>query len=53
MKYKNTIKKRAHKGNKSKKNEKNSISEIKNIDPGKPKNINIFNSTNKNSLGHM
>lgn len=53
IKYKNTIKKRAQNGNKSKKNEKNNISEMKNIDPGKPRNINIFNKINKNSLGHI
>lgn len=53
MKYKNIIKKRAHSGNRSKKNEKNSISEMKNIDPGKPRNINILSRVNKNSLGHM
>ena len=51
-KYKKINKKIVHKGNKSKKKEKNSISETKNMEPGKPKNISIFNKTNKNNLGH-
>jgi hypothetical protein len=41
-----------HSGNKSKKKEKKRISETKKIDPGKPRNMSIFNKTNKNSLGH-
>jgi hypothetical protein len=53
IKYRNTINKRAHNGNRSKKNEKNSISEMKNIDPGKPRNISMFSRTSKNSLGHV
>jgi hypothetical protein len=37
---------------KSKKNEKNKTSAIKNNDPGNPKNIKVFNNIAKNSLGH-
>ena len=51
-KYKNTNKKRAQSGNKSKKKEKKRISETKKIEPGKPKNIKILSKTNKNSFGH-
>jgi hypothetical protein len=40
-------------GKRSIKNEKNKISETKKIEPGKPKNIKIFNKVTKNSLGHM
>jgi hypothetical protein len=53
IRYKNNIKKREHSGNKSKKNEKNNISEIKNIEPGKPRNIKMFSKTSKNSLGQI
>lgn len=42
----------AIKGNKSIKNEKNKNSDTKNIEPGKPKNINTFNSAAKNNFGH-
>ena len=52
IRYRNTSRNRVHAGNKSKKKEKNKISETKNIEPGNPKNINIFNKTNKKSLGH-
>lgn len=53
IRYKNTSKNIEPKGNKSRKKEKNKISETKNIDPGKPKKINIFKSVTKNNLGHM
>jgi hypothetical protein len=39
-------------GNKSKKNEKNKNSDMKNIEPGNPKNIRLFISIAINSLGH-
>ena len=52
-KYKKNNKKIAPVGNKSIKNEKNNISETKKMDPGKPKNINMFSRTTKNSLGHI
>jgi len=52
IKYKNTSSNKVHDGNKSKKNEKKRNSEIKKIDPGNPKNIKIFNKTNKNNFGH-
>ena len=39
-------------GNKSKKNEKNKNSDIKNIEPGKPKKIKQFKSIAINNLGH-
>jgi hypothetical protein len=52
MRYKNEIKKKANIGKKSKKNEKKRNSATKNIDPGKPKNTNVFNSIDKNSFGH-
>lgn len=52
IKYKNSNKKRAPKGNKSKKKEKNKISEMKNIEPGKPKNNKMFKRVTKNNLGH-
>lgn len=52
IKYKNSRRNRAPKGNRSRKKEKNKISEIKNIDPGKPKKINILRSTTRKSLGH-
>jgi hypothetical protein len=40
-------------GNKSRKNEKNRNSETKKIEPGKPKNINVFSKAHKNSFGHI
>jgi hypothetical protein len=49
--YKNTNKKTVAKGNKSRKHEKNKNSDTKNIDPGNPKKINMFNRTSKNSFG--
>lgn len=52
-KYKNIVRNKASRGNKSKKNEKNKISDIKNIEPGKPKNINKFIRHARNSLGHI
>lgn len=52
-KYKKTKRNNAANGNKSRKKEKNKISETKNIEPGKPKNIKIFSRIVKNSLGHM
>jgi len=50
--YRNRSKVMARRGNKSTKNEKNKNSDTKNIEPGKPKNINKFTSAAKNSLGH-
>ena len=41
----------ANKGNKSIKKEKNKNSETKNIDPGKPKNINKLTNEAKKSFG--
>jgi hypothetical protein len=51
-KYKNTSKNKASKGNRSMKKEKNKNSETKKIDPGKPRNISVFSSAHKKSLGH-
>ena len=42
----------AIRGNKSKKNEKKRNSETKNIDPGNPRKIKLFNSAIRNNLGH-
>lgn len=39
-------------GNKSKKKLKNKNSDTKKIDPGNPKNINVFNKIAKKSFGH-
>ena len=50
-KYKNINKNRASKGNRSKKKLKKSTSAIKNIEPGKPKNTNVFTKTTRNNLG--
>jgi hypothetical protein len=50
-KYKNNNRNTAAPGNRSKKKEKNKTSETKNMDPGNPRKIKIFSSTNKNSLG--
>jgi hypothetical protein len=50
--YKSTTKNKDITGNRSKKNEKNKNSDIKNMDPGKPKNINEFRSIAKNNFGH-
>lgn len=52
-KYKNISKKMASKGNKSKKKLKNKNSDIKNIEPGKPKNTNVFSKIIRNSFGHI
>ena len=52
IRYKKDIKKRARIGKKSKKNEKNRNSATKKIDPGKPKNTNVFSSIAKNNFGH-
>ena len=52
-KYKKTSRIIDSRGNKSKKNEKKRNSAIKNIEPGKPKNIKLFSSMAKNSLGHI
>ena len=52
-KYKKTSRKTVNTGNKSRKNEKNKNSETKNIDPGKPRNIKVFNSAQRNSFGHI
>lgn len=49
--YKNNNKKIEAEGKRSKKKEKKRNSETKNIDPGKPKKISIFNSTSKNNFG--
>jgi hypothetical protein len=51
--YKNTSKNIVSTGNKSKKKEKNKNSETKNMDPGKPKKINVFSNAHKNNLGHI
>jgi hypothetical protein len=52
IKYKNTSRNRAPVGKRSKKNEKNKISEIKNIDPGNPRKIKILSNVTRKSLGH-
>jgi hypothetical protein len=52
-KYKNSNRNIESSGNKSKKKLKNKNSEIKNIDPGKPKKTNVFNKTIRNNFGHM
>jgi len=52
IKYKNSNKNKAINGNKSKKKLKNKNSAMKKIDPGNPKNINVFVNTIKNNLGH-
>jgi|TARA_B110000305_G_scaffold33969_1_gene33478 hypothetical protein len=52
-KYRKKSKNRAHIGNRSKKKEKNNTSDIKNIEPGKPKKSNMLSSTNRNNLGQM
>lgn len=51
-KYKNTIKIKDIIGKRSKKNEKNKNSETKKIEPGKPKNIKLFNKIARNNFGH-
>jgi len=52
-KYRKKSKNKAHIGNKSKKKEKNNTSDIKNMEPGKPKKSNILSSTSRNNLGQM
>jgi hypothetical protein len=52
-KYKKTKRNIASKGKRSKKKLKNKNSETKNIDPGNPKNIKLFNNVIRKSLGHM
>jgi hypothetical protein len=51
-KYRNTNKNIDSTGNKSIKNEKNRNSDTKKIEPGKPKNMRVFNNAHKNNLGH-
>lgn len=53
IKYNKTIKKRHKVGKRSKKKLKNRISATNIIDPGKPKNTNVFTRATKKSLGHM
>ena len=53
IKYRNTNKNVAPKGNRSRKKEKNNISETKKIDPGKPKKIKIFNNVTRNNFGQI
>ena len=52
-KYKNKSKNIESNGNKSKKKLKNKNSEIKNIDPGKPKKISVFKIIIRNNFGHI
>ena len=52
-KYKNKSNNSERRGNRSKKKVKNKNSDIKNIDPGNPKNIKVFNNMAKKSLGHI
>jgi hypothetical protein len=52
-KYRKFSKNKDNKGNKSKKNVKNKNSDTKKIEPGKPKNIKVFNKTAKNNFGHI
>jgi hypothetical protein len=52
-KYKNNNKNIESNGNRSKKKLKNKNSEIKNIDPGKPKKTNVFKRIIRNSFGHI
>ena len=52
-KYKKISKNSDNAGNKSKKKVKNKNSETKKIDPGNPKNINVFNKIARKSLGHI
>mgnify|MGYP006097658063 CR=1 len=53
IKYKKTNKNSANNGNKSKIKLKNKNSETNMIEPGKPKNISVFNNVIKNNLGHI
>lgn len=52
-KYKKTSKNIDSRGNRSKKKLKNKNSDTKNIDPGKPKKIKLFNKVIKKSFGHI
>lgn len=52
-KYKKINKNRVRIGNRSRKKEKNRNSETKNIDPGKPRNISVFNRAHRNNFGHI
>lgn len=51
-KYKKISKKIVAVGNRSKKKEKNNISDIKKIEPGKPRKIRTFSNIQRKSLGH-
>jgi hypothetical protein len=51
--YKKTSKNIESSGNKSKKKLKKRNSDTKNIEPGKPKKIKLFNKVIKKSLGHI
>lgn len=53
IKYKKTSNNIDNIGNKSKKKLKNKNSAIKNIEPGKPKKIKLFNKINKNNFGQI
>ena len=52
-KYKNNKRKTHNSGKRSKKKLKKRNSETKKIDPGKPKNIRVFISAIRKSLGHI
>jgi|TARA_B110000503_G_C7160942_1_gene419638 hypothetical protein len=52
IKYKNTNRNTAIRGNKSKKKLKNKNSATKKIDPGKPKKIKVLVNVIRKSLGH-
>jgi hypothetical protein len=51
--YKNTRRNIESKGNKSKKKLKNKNSETKNIEPGNPRKIRLFNKVIRKSFGHI
>ena len=53
MRYKNTNKNKAKKGKRSNIKLKNKNSDTNMIDPGKPRNIKVFNNVIKKSFGHM
>jgi hypothetical protein len=53
IKYRNTSKNNAKKGNKSKIKLKNRNSDTNIIEPGKPKNISVLSKVMRKSLGHM
>ena len=52
-KYKNTSRNTVRVGKRSKKKEKKRNSDTKNMDPGNPKNIRVFNNAHRNNLGHI